>query len=344
MLDKELILQHYFDPNRNFGSVDDALIHRRNEVVGNVAINGVQAQAEELVVAEAAHLGVELSPGRLMALGLKAFNAANIVHSVETAVDHRITDVLSGVELLRRRTPQAAFHSDIVLAGMVTAEWAHAGVRRQDGREYYTHPATVAAIIEKGWELSRGQKEMTPSDQARLDRLLFVAYNHDAFEDALPGDNTSFLSSSSFLVSPLLVRRLFKELGREDDGERAASTLLELTKTRQGTEKISQANYEKNLTSDPDAAIVKLADTQHNGKLDPKGLDDLEQESILRNIKRKRNYKDMQYTLLHALENSSSDDLWLGHTISGFEAPFIAPTGSTSHIRPALFLDLPESQ
>jgi hypothetical protein len=302
----------------------------------------MQVQSEELVVAEAAHLGVGLSPRQLIELGLQAVNAANIMQSVEASVDRGVEDVVSGLEKLRRLAPQAAFHSDIVLAGMVTAEWAHAGVRRQNGREYYTHPAAVASIVEKAWDISRGKAETTPDDQRRLDRLLFVAYNHDAFEDALPSDNTSFLSSESFLVSPLLVRKLFKKLGRAEDGELAAESLLELTKTRQGAEKISQANYEENLKSDPDAAIVKLADAQHNGKIDPRGRDDLDRAKVTRNIERIRDYESLQYTLLRALQNSSTDDLWLGHTISAFKAPFVPINGSSSFLRPAFFLNLPE--
>jgi len=341
---EEWTLQHYFDPNKSFGSIDDALLNRRDAAVGSVAINGLRVQHEGIVVAEAAHLGVELPPRQLRSLGLSALNAANIMRSVEASVDQNVSDVLSGVERLRQRAPRAAHHSDIVLAGMITAEWAHAGVYRKNGREYYTHPAAVAAIIEKAWDMNYRRRTVTPDDQARYDRLLFGAYNHDAFEDSLPSDNTSFLSSSSFLVSPLLVRRLFKKLGREEDGKRAADTLLMLTKTRQGAEKISLFNYQGNLVKDPDAELLKLADTRHNGKIDPKGRDDIEQASILRNIQRIHNYEDMQFTLLHALESqgSSSDDWWMGHFISGFTAPFTPTHNSTSHLRPALFLDRPE--
>jgi hypothetical protein len=333
-------LRDLFDPTHTLSSVEEALLRRKFAVTANTLTTATPPLSSEsdVVVAEAAHLGVELGEHYLRNLGTTSLKAVEILVAVEDCVERDVNAVLGAVEQIKMLKPSARRHSDVVLAGMIAAEWAHLDVMRKNGKDYYTHPANVAAILESAW----GKSRRTPEEDSRLQRLLFVAFAHDTFEDSLPKKHESFLSSDLLVVSPLFVSTLFEKLGR-DDGDAATESLLALTKMRQGDKKTPLSIYTPKLLQDPDASLIKLADTQHNHVLDPKGLTDVDLEAIIKNRQRGFDYADLRLSILTSLENGTPDDRWMGHIIAAMGPNSYHDVESSGmYIRPLHLLGRPE--
>lgn len=263
----------------------------------------------EALVAEMCHLGLDAD--EIEAYTDLPIDTVKELCEKEIAKTKESVKVLNGVvQKLRDEGPDFNY-DDIVLAGMVACEYSHWGVVRKNGKDYFTHPAAVAAIAESCWKVDLSD----PQAVKRLQRIIFVALSHDTFEDSIPKDGASFLSDD-IVITPRFVEELFSFYGR-DDGSQAANDLLLLTKFRQSDRKISNDEYLERLSTSPDAVYVKVCDTQYNGNIDPKGLTDVEKTEIEKNERRAGTYKRNIEKMLYSLNDCPLQDQISAHFVSG---------------------------
>lgn len=243
----------------------------------------------------------------------------------------RIRTILRGIVEVQSTTPQGVdVPTDLEAAGMVCAYWAHYGRERLNGGPYYNHPASVAEILRYAWQHNPDSQRYATLEQYRLDRLVFLSMVHDTFEDDQMKDGRSFLDQESeFRVTPLVVRRLFEMLGR-DDGDTAADSLLRLTKIKQITGSQSLDEYRAQFADDPDSILIKLADNRHNGALDERGRRDVDPNKTSRNAERLYNYRVDQTELMIHLGRYALFDQWVGHAIMAIDEPAFRKLRRTS--------------
>lgn len=283
----------------------------------------------EELAAEMYHLGIDPTQ-----IGEYTNLPDDIVERIGQGETERVQSAVKSldqvVQALRVNGPPFDY-DDIVLAGMVACEYSHWGVVRKNGKDYFTHPAAVAAIAEKCWQIDPADNE----SRKRLERILFVALAHDTFEDSMPDDGSSFLASDNIVVSPLFVHELFSFYGR-DDGAIAAEDLLLLTKFRQNDAKISNDEYLARLKTSPDAMFVKICDIQYNAIIDPKGLTDTEKAEVEKNERRALNYRRSTQLLLVGLNDRPIKEQMNSHRVTGIDrARFSRMSSQLTSYRPA---------
>jgi hypothetical protein len=198
--------------------------------------------------------------------------------------------------------------SDVVLAGRILAASASAGISRNSGRDYYSHPHEVAQILRVA---SGRTRHLKPEE---LDVLLFLAYCHDAFEDTFKNGKGSFLETD-IVVSPLLVKK-YLESCESPDASRVANTLMLLSKPIGPDGKMPYLSYIQRGLHDSGFIITKLADMQHNLEIEPKVAysDGAEVTSVLQ---KHREYREARSILLESANtNLSFNSLIMAHAIT----------------------------
>lgn len=185
----------------------------------------------------------------------------NDVSNIVTALYKTVQDVRTK-ELKHVAFDETKSESDVVLASRILSSAASQAIRRESGRDYYMHPHEVAQIIRVAARRFHGLNKVD------LDRLLFAAYAHDAFEDTIPRKTGTFLTAE-ILISPLVVSSVLGVLG--DDQHRAiANTHMLMSKPIGPNGKMTYDKYISRGLEDPRFDLIKLADTQHNDVIEPK--------------------------------------------------------------------------
>jgi hypothetical protein len=230
-------------------------------------------------------------------------DAANVVGALHATIDE-----------VRERQQRHSFYrpeyqeSTILLGGKILAAAASDGIRRTSGRDYYSHPLEVAKIISLADQRSQGL------EPEQLDRLLFLAYCHDAFEVTFPNGQGTFLRSP-IVVSPLVVSEFLKSTG-DAEHEDMANSLMLLSKPIGPGGKMPYLKYIKRGIPDPRYVIDKLADRQHNAVIEPKIARTIGPESDRIRLKGEE-YAAARVMLLDAVNDLTDINLqFMAHTIA----------------------------
>lgn len=307
-----------YDPTNSLddGSLLELLKSTRQEPVyvqgaGNLT-------GSPLLAAEGAHILMSPRAVSDFLVDLNPAEVDTIFDGVERGAEEVANTVVQTVATIREQESSRAqtnivkfaeLPSNITLAGMVLAAGVHKGIRKS-GRAYYTHPQEVAAILQVAWN------KFKPSDQSKLDELLFLAYVHDTFEEAFTQNGTSFLATPTVLVSPLIVKKTFEAFG-SDTGLSAAHSLMLLTKptTADGTP-MPYMQYTERGNQDFNFIMTKLADTHHNLRIEPKSSFSIDTDELGRIASKKMLYSRTQSMLLRSGEETNNiDAIFMMHSI-----------------------------
>lgn len=272
---------------------------------------------------ELMHVEAPLTLEQRSLLGVTAFRALEL----ETFVEKKTTDDVNLVcDLVSKyREWEDTPVSDVVIAGMITAELSHWGVKRDNGTDYYTHVAATASILQSAISLYGSRLSL---DSNRHDRILFTAYTHDAFEDLLQADGSTFIKANSPIIPSMhFITKLFQSLGR-NDGTLVADMVFRITKMRQTGKKISDEMYHKIILADTDTTLVKLADNTHNDRLDPKGTKAVDPTAVHKNLERSRKYDLFRSDMLVGMGTTPLDEQLIAHHIAN-----VAPDHLRRYIR-----------
>lgn len=257
-----------------------------------------QYKERELLVAEWIHLGnVQTEDGVLYAaarFGVSIERVEMIRAQIESDIDEVSDGVIEAVsEVLRpenislqqqmsERFGTNIYHSTnpLVVAGLIIADAAHTGQFRQNGSvPYLTHPVRCAAIYQDAWDRLSAEEGREP-DRRHLYLQLFSILTHDAFEDIIEKDGSSFLSHGEFRATPLFMRRFLMNFGlNEEEVDRIVLSQRLLTKSRSPDGQTQPAEeYQKGCLAHIMAMITKTVDTTDNKKVDKKRVVNEDQE------------------------------------------------------------------
>ncbi|MEO5690676.1 MAG: hypothetical protein ABIQ64_00640 [Candidatus Saccharimonadales bacterium] len=269
--------------------------------------------AVEEFTMELSHVEAPLNHHQRRTLGVTALRTIELETAVETKV---ATDVALVLQLMTAYREQIHSDlSDVEIAAMVTAELAHWDVKRQNGSDYYTHVSSTAMVLKSAIELY-GKK--IKNDPERMQRMLFVALCHDSFEDLLRNDGSTYVNEKAIIPSMKFVKALYEALGR-NDGDIAADMIFRISKTRQAGQKILQGAYEKNVLSDIDTTLIKLADNTHNDRLDPKGKKDIDPAILRKNVGRSHEYDLFRAHMLTTVDSADLEEQFMAHHIANVQ-------------------------
>ncbi len=243
----------------------------------------------DLLVAEWVHLGnVQKENEAEMAkmFGVSKSRVREIREHVELDISEAVDDVLAAVEATldpysgRMREELAVrigapIHDDtdpLVVAGYIIAEAAHSGQTRQNnGVSYVTHPVRGAAIYQQAWDEVACIEGREP-DREHLYLQVFSILTHDALEDIIAKDGTSFLGQGEFRATPLFMRRFLERSGKSPvqvDRVVRAQRLLTKSRSPWGQSQPSLL-YQEGCTETLMAMMSKFIDTTDNKQIDPK--------------------------------------------------------------------------
>lgn len=260
--------REFYDPERVLDDVAfSEYLKRRIPDSATIQGLGILANRGEILTAEGVHANLltDLKPEDYP-FDVAITAAFQTQDKVQTDVQRTVKALKSTLfEVRQQESGHIAFRSgsgdtDIVLAGKILSSAASQGARRRSGRDYYMHPHEVAQIL-------RVATSRFSIDENELDRLLFIAYCHDAFEDIVPISSGTFLSADT-PITPLVVSETLKALG-DHEHESMADTIMLLSKPVGPNGKLAYSKYIQRGLADPRFIVTKLADTQHNVVIEP---------------------------------------------------------------------------
>lgn len=312
----------FYDPDHTFASSDpsgDTLLKwldaKRASPVTVPYLGMVSTR--QLVALELAHTGIinEANINEQSWLGLDKPVIEQTMMAAQSTAQDIARRCLESIVRIRSNRPKPALAqtSDITLAGAVLAANAHKGQMRLNGKPYYSHPQGVALLLGRSYKI-----HLQPDSDPSLPLYEFEGLLHDGFEDSMPRNGLSFLSSPNVIVSPLVLHETLTQLGVEPAiARRQAVGMLALTKTIGPNGSMSYDSYIKRFEHYAQQIPTKLGDLQYNYKIDSKVPLIGNNEGILsKNRKifiKKELYNDAQQDLLHIFSNSDQivGDDWL---------------------------------
>lgn len=309
----------FYDPNKYFassGNPEDALLWWLDEKRQDTTVlQSIGASASrQLVAIEQAHVGTITlaNAAEHTWLGLKT---PDIEQAVEIAQAYAATTAefcLSAMLNIRQEygTSKLKDTPDITLAGAILSANAHKGQTRVVGnRPYDSHTRAVALLLNASY-----QNHLSPHSDPSLPLYEFMGLVHDGFEDAIPREGGSFLTAANIITSPLVLNEVLRRVGVDRlTAHRTAIGVLALTKTVGFDGRMAYRSYIKRFQNFASVIPVKIADLQHNYKLDAKSPDLKDPEKNRKLYLKREEYHDAQRELLYYYSNSDqiTGDDWL---------------------------------
>jgi len=287
----------------------------------------------QLVALELAHAGI-VDESNIGAQGWLDINTAETEEALEAAqatASDTADYCLAAITKIRRSRPSSVLKStsDVTLAGAVLAANAHKGQRRVVGdRPYYTHPRDVALLLHTSFQMHLSHS--TDEQEGWLHE--FKGLMHDGFEDAFSKSGRSFLASPNIITSPLVVNETLRRLDVDSDtAHRIAIGILALTKTVGPDGRMIYDAYKNRFALHIEEIPDKLADLQHNFRLDAKLPDLYDTEKNRKLFIQQDDYDQSQQDLLRYYSNSDNvgGSDWLGHQL--FASKIITLTKADLH-------------
>lgn len=309
----------FYDPNKYFassGNPEDALLWWLDEKRQDTTVlQSIGASASrQLVAIEQAHVGTITlaNAAEHTWLGLKT---PDIEQAVEIAQAYATTTAafcLSAMLNVRKEYGESKLKDthDITLAGAVLSANTHKGQTRVVGnRPYYSHPRDVALLLNASYTT-----HLLDSSDLSLPIYEFKGLLHDGFEDAIPREGGSFLAAANIITSPLVLSEVLRRVGVDQlTAQRTAIGMLALTKTVGFDGRMAYRPYIERFKEFAPEIPIKLADLQHNYRLDPKSPDLKDPEKNRKIYLDWQEYHDAQQELLYYYSNSDqiTGDDWL---------------------------------
>ncbi len=310
----------FYDPNGTLASSkhpEDALLSwldsKRQQPLDLPHIGTVATR--QLVAMELAHIGVitpENTQQHVDWLDLRPDDIEQATEAAQAYAEQTARFCLSAVSRIRHQHGLGTRDgSDITLSGAVLSANAHRGQTRVVGnRPYYSHPRAVALLLRSAFD-----NHLADTSDPSLPIYEFKGLLHDGFEDEIPRDGSSFLSATNLLVSPLVIAETLKGIGIEDaTAWRIPLGMLALVKTVGfNREKMAYPKYIERFQRYAEEIPVKLADLQHNYRIDSKSPDLIDPSKNHKLYMKREEYYQAQQALLQFYSNSDqvTGDDWL---------------------------------
>lgn len=284
-------LRTFYDPAGRAGgrAVRDLLEDVAGTRAPSVLPGAGRLTGHEVTLAEALHAclatdgpdGVPLpvTPARQRAIAGAVDRQAETVAAAVTEVAGELERRWRRLRLRARGVVASSEH--LVFAGRVLAAVAHDGAVRRNGRDYYSHPDEVAAILAAAWP--RGGR--TPHG-VRLDVGRFLAYCHDAFEDTL--DPVGGYLGRPLFVSPRVILAVLDRLAVPDAAALTRVMLL-MTRTRatDGSRMTYLEHIERGIREGGSYFLLtKAGDIHHNLTIEAEHVDPQDRRAEARHRKR----------------------------------------------------------
>lgn len=311
-------VRSFYDPNQYFTSSEDpdrALLRWLDNTRLDMPVSQPYdpQKTRKLIAVEQAHIGM-LTLDNAAEQHWLELKTPDIEQAVDTALAYaKSTAEFCLSAMLKLRDDHGASLKnthDITLAGVVLSANTHKGQTRVVGnRPYYSHPRDVALLLHASYITHKPD----PSGLS-LPLYEFTGLLHDGLEDTIPRKGGSFLAAENVITSPLVLSEVLGRLGVSlSTAQHTSRSILALTKTVGFDGRMAYEPYIERFQEFKDCIPTKLADLQHNYRIDSKSPELKNPEKNHKLYLKKQEYHLSQQKLLQYYSNSdhASDKYWL---------------------------------